>query len=314
MRSLLLPLLLCVACAHGGSLPPPAVAHNREGVAHLEADDLDAAEARFRLALEYHPRFAEPRANLGLVLLRRGDLEGAERELRTALALDPDFDEAWSGLGVVLEARGERSEAARAWERALAIDPGLVAARRNLADVWIREGRFVEARAQLVRLVEIDAGDSLLRARALLAYCELRLGRPTAAREGAEAVLGEVPEHAVARIVRGVLHADAGRALLALADLVAATDDPVVGFDARLRIASLRVARGEHAEAAELVAALLREAPEAPAVRLVAAWQAAGVGAWDEAAAHARSALREREVEAARTVLHLACEAGARGC
>jgi hypothetical protein len=111
-----------------------------------------------------------------------------------------------------------------------------------------------------------------------------------------------------------VLHADAGRALLALADLVAATDDPVVGFDARLRIASLRVARGEHAEAAELVAALLREAPEAPAVRLVAAWQAAGVGAWDEAAAHARSALREREVEAARTVLHLACEAGARGC
>lgn len=309
-------LLLTVlgGCASSGALPPPAVAHNREGVHLLETDELDAAEARFRLALEYHPRFAEPRANLGLVLLRRGDLEGAERELRTALSLDPDFDEAWSGLGVVLQTRGELEAAAEAWERALAIDPGLVDARRNLADVRLRQHQLPEARAQLVRLTQLEQGAGLVRAQALLAYCELRLGRPLAARAGAERVLSTHPEHAIARVVRGALHAEAGRPRLALADLAVAVDDPLVGFDARLRIASLRVATGEPEAATPLVHQLLREAPEAPGVRLVAAWHAAGLGRWDEAAAHARSALRARDVEAARTVLAIACEAGAAGC
>jgi tetratricopeptide (TPR) repeat protein len=311
---LALVLLLASACVRGGNLPPPAVDHNREGVVLLEAGDLDAAEARFRLALEYHPRFAEPRANLGLVLLRRGDLDGAENELRTAIALDPAFDEAWSGLGVVLEARGDRAAAAEAWEHALSIDPGLVAARRNLADVRIRDGLFAEARAQLVRLAQLERGEGLARARALLGYCELRLGRPIAAREHAERVLLDRPEDRVARVVRGALHAEAGRTQLALVDLIAAVDDPLVGFDARLRIATLHVAGGAHDAATELVDALLREAPTAPAVRLVAAWHAAGLGRWDDAAAHARAALAEQDVEAARTVLAIACEAGARGC
>jgi tetratricopeptide (TPR) repeat protein len=307
-------LLLVTACVRGGNLPPPAIDHNREGVVLLEAGDLDGAEARFRLALEYHPRFAEPRANLGLVLLRRGDLDGAENELRTAIALDPAFDEAWSGLGVVLEARGDRAAAAEAWEHALSIDPGLVAARRNLADVRIRDGHFAEARAQLVRLAQLERGEGLARAQALLGYCELRLGRPIAAREQAERVLIDHPDHRVARVVRGALHAEAGRTQLAMVDLLAAVDDPLVGFDARLRIATLHVAGGAHDEATELVHELLREAPSAPAVRLLAAWHAAGLGRWDDAAAHARAALAERDVEAARTVLAIACEAGARGC
>ena len=312
--ALVLVVIATSACVRGGNLPPPAVEHNREGVLLLEAGELDAAEARFRLALEYHPRFAEPRANLGLVLLRRGDLDGAERELRTAISLDPAFDEAWSGLGVVLEARGDRVGAAEAWEHALSIDPGLVAARRNLADVRIREGQFSEARAQLVRLMQLEQGAGLARARALLGYCELRLGRPLAARQQAERVLQEHPDDRVARVVRGALHAEAGRTQLALADLLVAVDDVLVGFDARLRIATIQVAEGAHDEATERVHALLREAPRAPAVRLVAAWHAAGLGRWDDAAAHARAALAEQEVEAARTVLSIACEAGARGC
>lgn len=309
-----LAFVVLVGCASASRLPPPAVAHTREGVHLLGTDELDAAEARFRLALEYHPRFAEPRANLGLVLLRRGDLEGAERELRTAISLDPDFDEAWSGLGVVMQTRGDLEAAAEAWERALAIDPGLVDARRNLADLHLRQGQLPEARAQLVRLTQLDRGEGLVRATALLAHCELRLGRPLAARVIAERVLAAHPEYAIARVVRGALHAEAGRPQLALADLVVAVDDPVVGFDARLRIASLHVVTGEPEAASDLVDALLREAPDAPGVRLVAAWHAARLGRWDDAAAHARFALRARDLEAARTVLAVACDAGARGC
>ena len=66
-------ILLCAGCA--GGLPPVAVAaqrHNDAGTELLAGNHLDDAEARFRLALEYHPHFAEAHLNLGLLLLARG--------------------------------------------------------------------------------------------------------------------------------------------------------------------------------------------------------------------------------------------------
>ncbi|HJL45058.1 MAG TPA: tetratricopeptide repeat protein, partial [Polyangiaceae bacterium LLY-WYZ-15_(1-7)] len=175
LRALFALSLLAAACGPStAALPPPATAHNAAGVRHLGAGDLDAAEARFRIALEYHPRFVEARANLGAVALERGELAEAERHLRLAVHLDPEFDEAWANLGVLHARRGELEAAAEALETALAIDPGLTDARRNLGDVWIRLGRFAEARAQLMRLVELHAAPSApwARASALLAYCE----------------------------------------------------------------------------------------------------------------------------------------------
>ncbi len=68
----------------GGVLSPEAVEHNGRGAELLAAGELDGAEARFHLAVEYHPRFPEPRANLGVVALERGSLARAERHLRTS--------------------------------------------------------------------------------------------------------------------------------------------------------------------------------------------------------------------------------------
>ena len=73
-------ILLCAGCA--GGLPPVAVAaqrHNDAGTELLAGNHLDDAEARFRLALEYHPHFAEAHLNLGLLLLARGRIKAAIR-------------------------------------------------------------------------------------------------------------------------------------------------------------------------------------------------------------------------------------------
>lgn len=250
-------------CASAGGLPSVAVDHNREGARALSQDQLDTAEARFRLALEYHPRFAEPHANLGLVMLRRGDVRAAEDHLRTAIQLNADFDEAWANLGVVLLRLGEREEAIEAFEAALAIDPGLIDARANLAKTWMQEERFAEARAQWMRLMQQDPTP---RTRAMLAYCELRLERPNAARDQAEQALRDAPDEPVARVVRGVLHAQGGRFHSAVEDLVQAQHDPVVGFDARLRLAAVELARGNRSGAETRISALRREAPRHPAV------------------------------------------------
>lgn len=315
MRPVLL-FFVCVAlaCGASGGLPPEAVTLNARGAEALAAGDLDDADARFRLALEFHERFAEPRANLGVVMLRRGDLDGAERHLRAALQLNDEFDEAWSNLGVVLRRRGALDEAAEAFERALALDPALVAARRNLADIWLLQGAFAEARAQLQRLVQLvePTGADGLRAHALLAYADLRLERPDAAQRRAEQVLRAAPEHAVARTVRGALHARAARPHAALSDLAAALDDEVVGFDARLRLAAVRLSMGDLPAVTPHLRVLRRVAPEDPAVRLLAGWHAAGERDWGVALAEAQAVLRTHPgTESARQLASFVCaEAG----
>lgn len=300
-------LLFAVGCATTGALPPQAVDHNRIGAERLEAGRLDDAEARFRLALEFHPGFAEPHANLGLVMLERGDLDEAEHCLRAAIRIDPDFDEAWANLGVVLLRMDRVEDATAAFEEALAIDPGHVGARQNLADVWIMRGDHSQARAHLMRLVQlVDEPGSAAWARAngMLAYAELRLGRTEAARERAETVLARKAREPIARTVRGILLAAAGDVDGARADLESAANDPLVGWDARLRLAALDVATGRLDFARGRLQRLRTEQPDAPAVALVAAHLAVAEQDWASARAHAERALvLAPDLEAARDLL-----------
>ena len=320
MRILPVPIQLwCVAtltaaCASTGALPPQAVTHNRVGADRLESGQLDDAESRFRLALEFHPGFAEPHANLGLVMLQRGRLAEAEDFFRAAIRLDQDFDEAWSNLGVVLLRRSRVEEATRAFEEALAIDPGHVPARRNLADVWMMRRDYSQARAQLLRLVQLVGPEmeaEWARANGMLAYCELRLGRPSAARDRAAKVLAQTPEEPIALTVRGILAIEADRLSAARRDLEAASTDRVVGWDARLRLAALDVATGQHQAARRRLVLLLREQRNAPAVHLLAAHLALAENDLPRAQRHARRAVAlAPDLVAAREVLEQACPEG----
>lgn len=312
--SLSMGLIVLVGCASGGGLPREAIAHNHAGAVLLEHGELDDAEARFRLALEYQPRFSEPHANLGLVAMRRGHLEEAERELRAAIRINDDFALAHSNLGVVLEAQGDADGAQEAYEHALSIDPGLVGPRRNVAMLLLRRDRFVEARAHLLRLVQLLPADGP--ANGALAYAELRLHRPAAALRRVRPILVERPDDAVAHFVRGVIRASRGDLRAAEADLEVARHDDLVGRQARLRLAAIAQVRGDHERAAALLARLLRERPDDPAALLVAAAEDLAVGRSERARRHAEHALRVRpELFEARLLLARACLAGgARDC
>ena len=54
----LLVLAVILGACGGGGLPRVAIRHNTAGAELLRDGDLDQAEARFHLALEYQPRFA----------------------------------------------------------------------------------------------------------------------------------------------------------------------------------------------------------------------------------------------------------------
>jgi Flp pilus assembly protein TadD len=258
------------------------------GALLLEAGHLEEAEASLRLALEVDPDAAPAHANLGLVRLARGDLEGAEASLRGAIRAREDFVEAWADLGVVLDRRGRSAEARAAYERALSIDPTLAMPRLALARLLVRCGLPVEARAHLLRLVALLPDDA--EALGLLAWAELRVDRPSTASELVDRALAIDPDAAAARFTLALLRARRGELGPARDVLLDLEDDPVLGHEARVRIATIDVLAGAHLLAHTRLDPLLEDDPFDPALRLVAAVLARDEGRDADAIMHAREA------------------------
>jgi tetratricopeptide (TPR) repeat protein len=150
-----LAVTLGVGCAAEMPLPPKALELNRNGAAALAAGDLETAEARLALAVEYSPRFTEAWVNLGLLELRRGHLEKAQKDLRKAVDLNPDLASPHHGLGLLAEKRGRIDEAEGHYRAALKVDPGFAPARANLGRRLFERAQWEAAREQFLRLTEV---------------------------------------------------------------------------------------------------------------------------------------------------------------
>jgi Tfp pilus assembly protein PilF len=96
--------------------------HNSLGYNLLLQSKSEAAEGKFRKALDLNPKSVIARNNLGTVLARRGDLEGALEQFRLAA----DAAAAHNNLAVVLLEIGEYEQSREQLIKALAI-------RRNFA-------------------------------------------------------------------------------------------------------------------------------------------------------------------------------------
>ncbi len=147
--------LLLTACAHTAPLPPKALALNRDGAAALAAGDLETAEARIALALEYNPRFTEAWVNLGLIELRRGNFERARNDFVKARDLNADLPTPHHALGLLSECEGRPRDAETYYRAALRVDPGFAPARINLGRRLFERGALEEAREQFLRLTQV---------------------------------------------------------------------------------------------------------------------------------------------------------------
>jgi tetratricopeptide (TPR) repeat protein len=191
--SFVVPVILptLMACARAAPLPAKAVLLNRDGAAALAAGDLEMAEARIALALEYNPRFTEAWVNLGLIEMRRGNFERAERDLVKARDLNPDLPAPHHALGLLCEYAGSLDDAEMHYRAALKVDPGFAPARINLGRRLFERGAFEESREHFLRLTQVapefpegwtGLGELLLRldrvgeAGEVLAHARERLG------------------------------------------------------------------------------------------------------------------------------------------
>jgi protein O-GlcNAc transferase len=187
------PIWLWLAgCTGSAPLPAKAVALNRAGAEALARGDLETADARLNLALEYSPRFVEALVNQGLVELQRGNFDRAQELITRARRLNADVAQPHHALGVLAERRARPDDASKHYYDALAVDPGFAPSRANLARLLFNAGMLEEALVQFKRLVEI-APDSPEAAQGL-AETLLRLGRVDEAEVVTRAACARFPD------------------------------------------------------------------------------------------------------------------------
>lgn len=214
--------------AHGAARGPDAEARAKLGALGYLSGPARAGEA----GLDPKDGIASIRS-LGRAYdaLDRGDLEEAERLFRQETARFPKDAGLLSALGKVLELRGREEEARAAYREAL----------RHDADAPI----------PLARLFELAA----------------RRGDRQERLEVAERLVAAYPRNASSWRMRAQARAELARDAEAEADFREALRREPASFTARLRWAEFLASRGRRGEAAPLVDALAKEAPDSAEVR-----------------------------------------------
>jgi Flp pilus assembly protein TadD len=114
-------------------------------LAHVQAGYWKDSERIFSRAQAVTRRNWTAENGLGIVLAARGDLAGAIARFRRAIEYHPRYPEAWFNLGAVSEALGRRGEAVEAYRAAVRIFASYTAAQNSLATALVREGRLDDA-------------------------------------------------------------------------------------------------------------------------------------------------------------------------
>lgn len=134
-----------------------------EGKLAMLKGDATSAEQAFRRALAADPLEAEPRAQLGNLLLTQRRLVEAEALFREGLGRHPQSSELHFGLGNCLALAGKLNEAIPELERALSLAPDSPMVLNSLGFAYGQTGRPEKGLALLRRSLELAPGQPELR-------------------------------------------------------------------------------------------------------------------------------------------------------
>jgi len=253
--------IFCFACAGSAPLPAKALDLNQAGVAALAAGDLETADARFSLALEYNPSFVDALTNQGLVELQRGNFERARQLFTRARRLNPDVAQPHHALGVLAERERRPDLASRSYYEALRVDPGFAPSRSNLAHLLYDGGLYEDALTQFKRLVEIAPADP--KAHAGLAATLLHLERVDEAAAVIASALEAAPEDPDLIVLTARLEIRRGEFDAAIAHLLPlASGRTDIAVDALAWLSTAELSRGRAREAVGAAEQALALAPD----------------------------------------------------
>lgn len=113
--------------------PRDGTIDNVIGLAYMELDDFDSAEAAFKSAIAKTPTFAWAYNNLGYLKIQKQDFSGAKDILSEGGKLDKAPAVLFNNLGLALEESGDTVAAKEAFAKAVEIDPAHTGAGSNLS-------------------------------------------------------------------------------------------------------------------------------------------------------------------------------------
>ena len=131
---------------------------------HLTDGDHGAAERIYRDAADYAPEDADAQASHGRMLAILHDWPGAAARYERAAALEPTNATYWFEYGRCLQKLPRLDDAMAALEKARALDPANADVMLSIADVHRDAGRNPQAVAAYKAFLELDKGDSPMRA------------------------------------------------------------------------------------------------------------------------------------------------------
>jgi tetratricopeptide (TPR) repeat protein len=132
-----------------------------QGQELIGEDRDDEALARFSLAVQLAPKFADAWASLAATQMRGFQSTLAERSFQRALALEPGNQRALLGLGNLYLRQGKNRQAEEVWRRGR-LD-------QQLARLYLLEGKFHDAEIHLAPLLKGGTRDEIVGRMALAA-------------------------------------------------------------------------------------------------------------------------------------------------
>lgn len=129
--------------------PGNARAHNNLGLALMQSDQVDAAQAAFLQALALQPNHAYAHANLGGIAMSRKDYREAITRFSTAVKLDPSLINERINIGECQIALGQPEQAIATFRQVLELTPGDAEVQSRLAGLLVDKGQIAEASSLL---------------------------------------------------------------------------------------------------------------------------------------------------------------------
>jgi len=144
--------LLGSTCLGSNAQNPETLRHQVACAEYLNKGDLDGAETRCKLCLEYDKANPECLNGLGLINFQRDAPQEARKFYKRAMSARNDFPEARNNMGVlILQQEQNYSEAITLFQSAIKINPAYEDARLNLAKTYQIQGdlKFAEAQKRI---------------------------------------------------------------------------------------------------------------------------------------------------------------------
>lgn len=173
-------LLVGAALITGGALwlgrSRAYLVHRENGLAHLNAGDLDEAIRELQNSARQKPDSADTHAALAEAYFNKRDFENAAAEMKRAIVLDPRDETAQYNLGLIYMEQKQPEKAEDVFTQLLKIHPNSANGHAGMARVLTYNGHYAEALGEYKRVAEIDSLYPDINYR--IGVLEARLNRP----------------------------------------------------------------------------------------------------------------------------------------